>query len=54
MNSMTQSSGVGCYADGGQAIGQCKNDGQYYCAKHGEAGYCQKCIEQALVAQNLG
>lgn len=50
MNPMTQTSGVagvGCYADGAQAIGQCKNDGQYYCVQHGEGGYCQKCLEQA-------
>jgi len=47
MDQMIQSSGFGCYACGAQAIGQCKNDGGYYCAKHGARGYCQKCIEQA-------
>ncbi len=51
MEQMNQSSGVvggvGCYACGAQAIGQCKNDGQFYCAEHGDAGYCAKCIEQA-------
>jgi len=47
MNPTAQVTGIGCYSDGAQAIGQCKNDGQYYCVKHGEGGYCQKCIDQS-------
>lgn len=44
---VTNLSGALCYIDRQPAIGECKNDGVFYCAEHGSNGYCKTCIEKA-------
>jgi len=54
MNTTTQTSGIGCFQCGDQATGQCKNNGEFYCAQHGDSGYCLQCIAEARVSTPKG
>ncbi|MFQ5875251.1 MAG: zinc ribbon domain-containing protein [Dehalococcoidia bacterium] len=38
-----QEGGIGCYACGQTAVGQCPGCGRFYCREHGEEGLCALC-----------
>jgi hypothetical protein len=38
-----QEGGIGCYACGQTAVGQCPECGRFYCKEHGEEGLCALC-----------
>ena len=43
-----QAVGIGCYACGQTAVGQCPECGRFYCREHGEEGLCALCAAGRL------
>jgi len=43
-----QEGGIGCYACGQTAVGQCPECGRFYCREHGEKGLCALCAAGRL------
>jgi hypothetical protein len=43
-----QEGGIGCYACGQTAVGQCPECGRFYCREHGEEGLCALCAAERL------